>query len=160
MINSRSSYNYYKSKADNPQDSKTYLRVISEFMTFIMDRVFEGYEVHLPARLGVFSIVGKKIRPKINSEGEIDNLAPDWVATKKLWESNPEARENKQLVYHFNEHSEGIRYKLLWSKLNVNVKNKSAYTFKLSRANKRKINSLISEGKEYLVLNRYKHETS
>lgn len=153
MNNLRESYKYYKENALEPVDIKTYLKISSQFITFIMSKIFEGFEVKLPARLGAFKIVGTKVKPRIGEDGEIKGLAPNWPETKKLWDRDPEAKERKQLVYCFNEHTNGIKYKLVWSKKNVNIKNKTVYSFKLSRANKRKINELAKKGKEYIVYN-------
>ena len=61
------------------------------------------------------------------------------------------AKAEKVIVYHFNEHTAGIRYRLSWSKKHVYVRNKDFFTFVLSRYNKRKFNSLLLEGKEYFV---------
>lgn len=154
MNNLRDSYKHYKSEVKESVDIKVYLEIASEFMKFIMKKVFDGFEVKLPARLGSFQIIGRKVKPKLNEEGEIANLAPDWVKTKALWESNPKAKLNKELVYCFNEHTNGVRYKFLWSKKNVNVINKGIYSIKFSRANKRKINELVKQGKEYMVINK------
>lgn len=153
MNNLRDSYKFYKSNVEDPIDIKTYLKIVNSFMKFIMSKIFKGFEVKLPARLGSFSIIGKKIKPRLNSEGEIANLAPNWVKTKELWENNPEAKKNKELVYCFNEHTGGVRYKFLWSKKNVNVVNKNLYSIKFSRANKRMLNTMIEQGKEFIVLN-------
>lgn len=153
MNNLRESYKYYKENAPEPVDIKTYLKIASQFITFLMGKVFEGSEVKLPARLGSFKIVGTKVKPRIGEDGEIKGLAPNWPETKKLWEKDPEAKARKQLVYCFNEHTNGIKYKLAWAKKNVNIKNKTVYSFKLSRANKRKIHELAKKGKEYIVYN-------
>lgn len=153
MENLRSSYKFYKDEVENPVDIKVYLDIVSGFMKFLMEKVFLGFEVKLPARLGSFQIIGRKVKPKLDENGEIMGLAPNWAETKKLWESNPKAKEKKELVYCFNEHSNGIKYKFLWSKKDVNLPNKGIYSIKFSRANKRMINTLIKKGKEYFVTN-------
>lgn len=153
MNNIRSSYKYYKSEVDNPVDIKTYLIIVSDFIQFLMNKVFDGFEVKLPARLGSFQIIGRKVKPKLDEEGNIIGLAPNWAETKKLWDRDKEAKDKKELVYCFNEHTNGVKYKFLWSKRNVNVKNKGIYSIKFSRANKRRINDLLKNGKEYIVLN-------
>ena len=84
-------------------------------------------------------------------DGEIKGLAPDWVKTKQLWDSDTEAKENKQLVYHFNEETNGIRYKFSWSKNRVLVSNKTLYNLRMTRSNKRELSKLVREGKEYLI---------
>ena len=79
-------------------------------------------------------------------------MAPDWVKTKELWESDKEAKKNKQLVYHFNEETNGIRYKFAWSKNRVLVSNKTLYNLRMTRSNKRELSKLVREGKEYLIV--------
>ena len=104
----------------------------------------------LTERLGKLSIFGKKVKVRIE-DGEIKGLAPDWVKTKELWESDSTAKERKQLVYHFNEDTNGIRYKFSWSKNRVLVSNKTLYTLRMTRTNKRELSKLVREGKEYLI---------
>ena len=107
-------------------------------------------EIILPERLGKLSIFGKKVNVRIE-DGEIKGLAPDWVKTKQLWDSDEEAKNNKQLVYHFNEETNGIRYKFFWSKNRVLVSNKTLYNLRMTRSNKRELSRLVREGKEYLI---------
>lgn len=149
-LNSRDSYQIYRAKSSNPVDVKTYLDICYKFNKFVVGKVLEGHTVVFPSRLGKLSVVGKKVTPRV-VDGEIKGLAPDWVGTKALWDRNPQARENKQLVYHFNEHTDNVRYKFIWSKNRVLVTNKTAYSLKLTRTNKRKLSSLIKEGKEYYI---------
>lgn len=147
--NIRGAYPRFRSKSGNKLRLDDFNRIVSLFMKFIMAKVFAGYEVKLPARLGSIQVVGRKVKPRFGADGKIVGLAPNWPQTKKLWESNPEAKKNKEIVYCFNEHSDGYRYRLLWSRKGVLLKNKSVYSFRLSRSNKRTINKLIKEGKEF-----------
>ena len=100
--------------------------------------------------LGTFSIVGKKIKVSFNEHG-VPNLAPNWKETKELWNECEECREKKQIVYHTNSHSGGIRYRLHWSKKKSLIRNKTLYSFRLTRDNKRRINADILKGKEYFI---------
>lgn len=153
--NIRQSYKKYKNSEDKETrvDEKTYIKIANEYNRFLMEKVLEGFEVTLPARMGVLSIIGTKTKIKFNSDG-IPNLPPDWVKTKALWESNPEAKATKKLVFHLNEHTDGIRYKILWSKTRVPIENKTLYGFRLTREHKRAINALANQGKEYFVKNK------
>ena len=78
-------------------------------------------------------------------------MAPDWAETKKLWEEDAEAKANKQLVYHFNENTNGVRYKFSWIKSRVLVSNKTFYNLIMTRQNKRDLSQEIKNGKEYLI---------
>ncbi len=117
-----------------------------------MKKVIEGYDVRLGAKLGVITIRGRKFIPTINEAGEIKGAAPNWKKTKELWDSDPVAKAQKRLVYCFNEHSDGITYKLHWFKKNVIIKNKDMYGLSFARDNRRAVNTAIYEGKEYAVI--------
>jgi hypothetical protein len=151
MNNLRESYKIYKEKYEVKVSLKDYLIITTGFMQFMMLKVLDGVTVKLPARLGFYYIKGKKIKPKTDEEGNLINMAPDWVETKKLWASSLEAKESKTMVYHFNEHTNGVRYKIIWSKKNVNVKNKTVYSMQFSRNNKRAVVKSIKNNKEYIV---------
>lgn len=152
FYNTRDSYTVYKTISEDPIDIRQYITIVNEFMKFLMQRLFDTGLITFPERLGTLQIIGKKVKFKIE-DGKIKGLAPDWLKTKELWENDLKAKEEKQLVYFFNEHSNGIRYKFLWSKNRVLVSNKTLYNLKLSRANKRTLTPLINSGKEYLIKN-------
>jgi hypothetical protein len=149
IVNLRDSYKFYKTIESNPSKMKIYLEIVLGFIKFMMNKVFEGKDVKIPSELGIMGIRGRRQKPRLDEEGNIAGLPPDWVGTKKLWEENPEAKERGQLLYHFNEHSAGFRYKLVWFKGGYKFRNKSVYSIKLSRHNKRFISNLIKGGKEY-----------
>ena len=151
FYNSRDSYIVYKNLSDNPINISQYVQIVNQFMKFLINRLFEKGQISLPEKLGNLQIVGKKVKVKIE-DGQIKGLAPDWVKTKELWENDPEAKQNKQLVYHFNEQTNGVRYRFFWSKNRVLVSNKTLYNLKMTRANKRELSKLIREGKEYLIV--------
>ena len=148
MKNIRNSYKTYKKLTIQPVDIKTYILITTGFIKFFMKKVFEGDEIVLPARMGTFSVVGKK-QKVIIEDGNIKGLSPNWVKTKQLWAKSEDAKLRKQLVYNTNEHSDKLRYKFLWSKRRSLVENKNLYSLRLSRANKRELASRIFKGQEY-----------
>jgi len=148
--NTRDSYKTYVKNTDNPVSVSVYLSIINGFMQFLMGKLFIRGEIQLPERLGKLQIVGKKVNVRIE-DGKIKGLAPDWAETKKLWDEDSKAKKEKQLVYHFNEETNGIRYRFFWSKARALVANKTLYNLKLTRTNKRILSSLIKDGKEYLI---------
>ena len=150
FYNTRDSYVVYKNMSDNPINISEYVQIINQFMKFLILKLLSTGEIILPERLGRLSIFGKKVNVRIE-DGEIKGLAPDWVKTKQLWDSDEEAKNNKQLVYHFNEETNGIRYKFAWSKNRVLVSNKTLYNLRMTRSNKRELSKLVREGKEYLI---------
>ena len=150
FYNTRDSYVVYKNMSVNPINISQYVQIINHFMKFLSSKLLSTGEINIPERLGKLSIFGKKVNVRIE-DGEIKGLAPDWVKTKQLWESDEEAKNNKQLVYHFNEETNGIRYKFSWSKNRVLVSNKTLYNLRMTRTNKRALSNLVKEGKEYLI---------
>ena len=150
FYNTRDSYVVYKNMSDNPINISEYVQIINHFIKFLITKLLTTGEINIPERLGRLSIFGKKVNVRIE-DGEIKGLAPDWVKTKQLWDSDEEAKNNKQLVYHFNEETNGIRYKFSWSKNRVLVSNKTLYNLRMTRSNKRELSKLVREGKEYLI---------
>lgn len=148
--NIRSSYKYYCKHNEDPVDIKTYIELVNNYNLFLMNKVFEGYEVTLPARFGTLMVTGKEQEIKFNEDGT-PKLPIDWGSTWQLWKKNPEAKEQKKKVYHTNEHSSNIRYKFFWSKKRILATNKNLYSLRMTRANKRELASLIKDGKEYYV---------
>ena len=150
FFNTRDSYVVYKNMSANPINISQYVQITNHFMKFLITKLLTTGEINIPERLGRLSIFGKKVNVRIE-DGEIKGLAPDWVKTKQLWDSDEEAKNNKQLVYHFNEETNGIRYKFSWSKNRVLVSNKTLYNLRMTRSNKRELSKLVREGKEYLI---------
>lgn len=148
--NIRKSYRLYKKVSEQPIDIKHYIYLANDYNKFLMEKVFAGEEVTLPLKLGTLSIIGKKQEIKYNEKGELI-LPPNWGKTKELWDSNPIAKENKKIIYCLNEQTNGVRYKVFWSKKLMMVENKILYSLKMTRENKRRINKEIVSGKEYFV---------
>lgn len=140
------SYTKYEQIADDKVDKRTYIDINKLYNKFLINKALEGHIVTLPGRLGTLSVQGKVDKPRINEKGQIVGLAPDWVGTKKLWDSNPEAKEKKQLVYCLNKDTDGVRYKWLWSKFNSPIENKKLYSLILTRENKRSVYKKLKEG--------------
>jgi hypothetical protein len=148
--NIRDSYALYKETSDNPVDIKTYIELANDYNKFLCHHVHEGFEVVLPMRMGTLSIVGTKPEIKFDEDGK-PKLPTNWPATIKLWNKDPQAKEEGRKVYHTNDHSDGIRYKYFWSKKRMFVTQKNLYSLKMTRENKRKVPELVAEGKEYYV---------
>ena len=151
-FNTRDSYIVYKNMSNNPVNITQYVQINNQFMKFLMSKLFDTGEINIPERLGKLSITGKKVKIRIEN-GEIKGLAPDWVKTKELWEIDFKAKEDKKLVYHFNEDTNGIRYKFSWSKNRVLISNKTLYSLRMTRTNKRELSRLVKNNKEYLIKN-------
>ena len=153
-IGTRDIYKSYKKEVENPVSTQDYLDISQGFVKFCVDLLMEGETITLPERMGTYFFVGDKTRPYTREDGSIGGLSPNWKATNELWEKKPEAKKDKIIVYHFNEHSNGIRYRFHWSKKRIFVKNKDFYAFRLTRGNKRRFRELLLEGKEFFVRQR------
>lgn len=124
---------YDKYLKNNPLDSEYYLskkdfKEGSKFIfNHIVGEIFRGKRYKLPYNLGslyldTYKLSGKKI---------------DFGTSNKIGKT----------VYYTNLHSDGLTYKLKWLKVSSNFTNKKMYKFKLTRANSRKLSSLIRENK-------------
>lgn len=135
----------------NPVSLTIYCNILNEFFKFIMGLILDGEHVKLPYRTGSILITGCKTKPRIDENGDIKGLSPDWVKTKALWNKDPEAKKLKKIIYNFNEHTHGVRYKITWVKKGINILNNDLYSLIFSRTNKRDVMTKIYEGKEYYV---------
>ena len=149
-LNIRSSYKRYSKEVETPVEINPFISIANGYMEFLMQKVKEGEEVTMPARIGTLFIQGTKKNLKFNKDG-VPLLPPNWGETKKLWDRNPDAKATKRIVYCLNEETNGVVYKVNWSKNRVPIENKIYYNLILTRDNKRAIHNKIKEGKEYLI---------
>ena len=151
LRNLRDSFKLYKSKVNPVVNIKDYLSINGDYNKFLMDKILNGKEVTLPSRLGTLGIVGREQKLSLDEKGNVKGLAPDWVKTKELWDKNPEAKAAKKRIYHMNTHTDNVRYKFVWTKRGVLVVNKTLYSLRITRGNKREVHSRIIEGKKYIT---------
>ena len=146
-------YVFYKQRSETPVAQSLYREIVGGYFKFLMTKVFDGFDIELSAgnTLGLLCIRGKKVSLKEDEDGNLVGLAVNWKATNELWARRPDLKLIKQLVYHLNEHSDGIRYSFKWQRNGVKLLNKVFYTFKASRKNKRTVPKMIRAGKEYMV---------
>ena len=105
----------------------------------IVDYVLNGSDgFKMPFGLG-FIQVGK-YRPKQYTP---NSLSVDYKASKEY---------NKR-IYHLNEHSDGYKYRLYWSKIPRTFPDRYKYSLCLVRDNKRKLAKLIFNKKDYININ-------
>lgn len=129
-----------------------YLNLMNGFAEFLMDCILEGETVYIPEKLGAIQIVGRKLQTKVTDNG-IEGLTVNWGATKKLWRECESCKEKEQKVYHFNEHSDGLRYRFFWSRTAMILANKVYYTYLPNRKSKHKLfKKIVEEQKEYLIV--------
>lgn len=145
------SYKLYKKNNKKGVSYKVYRDIFTLYIKYLVDKLMKGETVTLPERMGALEFVGKKMKPKLDENGNITGLSPDWQKTNELWNRCPECKERKELVFFFNENTQGIRYRIKWSKKRVFVENKEFYTFKLSIGNKEKFIDRLRNGQEFIV---------
>ena len=120
-------------------DYSLYKRILDEMCTVILDYVFERSEgFKMPLGLGFIQVA--KYKPKKLDQ---DSLSVDYKASKEY---------NKR-IYHLNEHSDGYKYRLYWSKIPRTFPDRYKYTLSLVRQNKRKLAQLIFNKHDYIDIN-------
>jgi len=145
-------YRAYKKEVESPVELSLFIKLNNEFALFMTEKILNAKTVYLPHGIGVIKVIGKEVIPKFDEESNrIENLSVNWGATRKLWKENEEAKEQKKFIYHFNEHSDGVRYRFLWSRANMKCKNSNFYTFKPAKRMKQTLAKHIREGREYEV---------
>lgn len=120
-------------------DYRLYKRVLDEMCKIILDHVLmrsEGFK--MPYGLGFIQI--GKYRPKnLNDQ----SLSVDYKSSKEY---------NKR-IFHLNEHSDGYKYRLYWSKIPRTFPDRYKYQLQLVRQNKRKLAQLIFNKQDYIDIN-------
>ena len=120
-------------------DYELYKRILDEMCRIILYTVLNSSDgFKMPYGLG-FMQVGK-YRPKALS-GE--SLSVDYKAS----------REYDKRIYHLNEHSNGYKYRLYWSKIPRTFPDRYKYQLCFVRQNKRRLAQLIFNKQDYLDIN-------
>jgi len=89
----------------------------------------------MPYGLGLIQVV--KYRPKNFTD---KSLSVDYKASKEY---------NKK-IYHLNEHSDGYKFRLYWSKIPRTFPDRYKYQLCLVRQNKRRLAKLIFNRHDYI----------
>jgi len=143
-------YKHYHAKQiknNKPVTEKIiFKKIINYFNKEICRNIVEkSVEYRLPYRLGYLRIRKHKTRLIVSPDGKLktNHMYPNWEATKNLWKNNEEARKNKKIVFHTNDHTNKFYYKWYWDKRACNIRNSSVYSIIMSRTNKRLIAKAI-----------------
>lgn len=136
---SYTTYDMYNNWARETESEVSYVRFkrISEaFNKLISDSILDASEgFKMPYGLGYVRII--KYKPKTYTS---KSLSVDYKSSK----------EEGKTIYHLNEHSDGYKFRLYWSKLPQTFPDRYRYQLKLIRANKRKLAQLIFNHKDYI----------
>jgi len=113
----------------------TYIRITTAYIHKLLDRLYDGFKILLPYRLGTLQIVKKKMYFKSQlAKGK----GIDWSATNKYG----------KIIHHLNEHSGGYKYLFYWDRRGSKVKNINSYKFIPTRTLKRTLALLIKKYKK------------
>lgn len=150
MIKYRDFHKLAKTRNKKMPHRDIYYPVLTLYMKYLVDNLLKYGKVKLPKGCGSIKITGRKLKIRYK-DGRIIGALPDWAETKKLWERDTEAKKNKQLVYHFNEETNGILYSIKWDRFGTYLPNKFLYNFRASRNLSAKVAKEIMSGKEYYI---------
>lgn len=131
-------YDMYKTY-QNEAEEVSYLRfkrILDSFNRIVQENLLERSEgFKMPQGLGYIAIV--KYKPKSYTQ---KSLSKDYKSSK----------EEGKTIYHLNEHSNGYKYRLYWSKLPKTFPARYKYSLQLVRANKRHLAQLIFNKTDYI----------
>lgn len=120
-------------------DYSVYKRVLDCMCKVILDIVLERSQgFKMPYGLG-FIQIGKYKPKNLNSK----SLSIDFKLTNLYGKK----------IYHLNEHSNGYKYRLYWSKIPQTFPDRYRYQLCWTRANKRYLAQLIFNKHDYLEIN-------
>lgn len=120
-------------------DYSLYKRVLDEMCKVILEHVLNASEgFKMPYGLGLIQ-VGKYKPKEYNSK----SLSVDYKSSKDLGVR----------IYHLNEHTDGYKYRLYWSKIPRTFPDRYKYQLGFVRQNKRKLAQLIFNKQDYIDIN-------
>lgn len=128
--------------------SKEYSDILKDLNDGIINMIIlENFEFKMPFGLGTLSMVQKKVKFKLDHKGELNtkNLAVNYKETIALWNKDENARLNKSLIFHTNEHTNGNRMIYYWSKKVSKCSGLNAYGFLACRSVKRKPGAFLKD---------------
>lgn len=160
------SYPMYReaSTAKKKMVKAKYFKITDLYLQFLIDKLFEGHEIAMGAKLGSLYIGARKLTPRLDANGKIIGVAIGWGRTGKHWRKMAEERgmtfkefiekvpqSERPPIYCFNEHTSGYAYTLRWTKDEATLATKSFYSLRFARANKRRVNEEVNNGTEYVI---------
>ena len=129
-------YKQYKKDYNDDLDYPTFRKILYMFNDSVLDSLLESSEgFKMPFGLGYVQIV--KYKPK--------SMTP-----KSLSVDYKSSAEYSKTIYHLNEHSNGYKYRLYWSKTPQTFPDRYRYQLQLVRQNKRRLAQLIFNNHDYI----------
>ena len=133
-------YQYYISNLDKELldriDYHLFKSVMLDYFDYIKRDVLEnGKIVQFPARFGEISVRKYRGNPKY--------LQYDYQSSKEV----------EAPVWHFNEHTDGYRYKFYWNKSKLMIRNCTKYQIVFTRSNKRRLAQILKNNeRDYIEI--------
>lgn len=129
-------YKQYKKDYGDDVDYKQFKDILDKFNEQILNCLLQSSEgFKMPFGLGYVQIV--KYKPK--------SMTP-----KSLSVDFKSSAEYGKTIYHLNEHSNGYKYRLYWSKVPQTFPDRYRYQLSLVRQNKRQLAQLIFNNHDYI----------
>jgi hypothetical protein len=134
---------YYKRKTGNPHNltQGKMMEIFDKYITYVRKLMIENsFKFRIPHRQGSLYFYKYKVKYKLTESGKLDkrNLRIDWFNTKKYWSELYPGKTPEELklikckprLYHLNNHTDGQRVRMHWSRTTAVFKNKMVYSVK------------------------------
>ena len=132
----RDMYAQYHKDNKNDVSYNTFKTILNEFNSELKNCLLESSEgFKMPFGLCYVQIV--KYKPKSYTK---KSLSIDYKSSAQYG----------KIIYHLNEHSNGYKYRLYWSKIPQTFPDRYKYQLQLVRQNKRHLAQLIFNHKDYI----------
>ena len=132
----RDMYAQYHKDNKNDVSYNTFKTILNEFNSELKNCLLESSEgFKMPFGLGYVQIV--KYKPKSYTK---KSLSIDYKSSAQYG----------KIIYNLNEHSNGYKYRLYWSKIPQTFPDRYKYQLQLVRQNKRHLAQLIFNHKDYI----------
>lgn len=135
-------YLYYR-KTCGAVEASLYRKIINKINRKFHEMLLLGKPVTFPIRMGSIELAKTDVSPKIIDGKLRINHTVDWDATCKLWYSDEEAKEKKQLVYCDSHYV----FRFCYRKSKAIFKNKAFIKYYPNRFLKRNLCKNIRDGK-------------
>ena len=84
---------------------------------------------------------------------QVGKYKPKSLTKQSLSTDYKSSKDYGKVIYHLNEHSDGYKYRLYWSKIPQTFPARYRYQLCLVRTNKRKLAQLIFNKHDYIDIN-------
>jgi len=147
-------FSYYREKTIlNKIERKEYSSFIKDLLIAYSEAIVKENLQLKMGKLGTIRIQAKKLHYFTKNGERAKTLQVDWQKTLAYWEEKYEGKtrdelkkiQNKTVIYHENEHTNGEFYRHLWDNLTAVVKYKRFYKFKPSRQYSRLIATTVKD---------------